>query len=92
MTITLEIPDEIAAELSGEGRELSRAALEGLAVEGYRDGKLTQRQVGRLLGYSRIEAEDFLAQHVDLIRYDPLELRRELEALSGLDRHPLQDG
>ena len=92
MTITLEIPDEIAAELSGEGRELSRAALEGLAVEGYRDGKLTQRQVGRLLGLSRVQAEDFLAQHVDLYRYDPSELGRELEALSKLDQHPRQDG
>jgi predicted HTH domain antitoxin len=88
MTITLEIPDEIAAELSGAGRELSRDALEGLAVKGYRDGKLSQFQVGRLLGLSRAQTEDFLAQHVDLYRYDPSELQRELEALAKLDDHP----
>ena len=92
MTITFEIPDEIAAELSSQGRELSRTALEGLAVEGYREGKLTQRQVGCLLGFSRIQAEDFLAQHVDLYHYDPSDLRRELEMLAKLDHHPLQDG
>ena len=40
--------------------------LETLALESYRLGTLTQLQVGHTLGLSRIEAEDFLAQHADL--------------------------
>lgn len=87
MTIKIDIPDDIAANLAAGGREPSRTALEGLAVEGYRRGDLTQLQVGQLLGLSRIQAEDFLAQHVDLYDYDPSELRCEMDALAKLD-HP----
>ena len=60
MTVTLDIPDEIARELAAAGEELSHAALEGLALGGYRRGTLTQLHVGRLLGLTRIQAEDFL--------------------------------
>jgi Uncharacterised protein family (UPF0175) len=80
MTVTLELPDEIAKALASRG-DLSRQALELLAVEGYRQETLTQLQVGKLLGLSRIETEDFLARHVDLYTYEPSELRRESEDL-----------
>jgi hypothetical protein len=40
-------------------------------------------QVGKLLGFSRVETENFLAQHVDLYSYDPQELKRESEALES---------
>ncbi len=82
--ITIEIPDEIAAQLTAGGQELSRAALEALALEGYRFGTLTQRQVGHLLGFTRTEAEHFLAQHADLYDFDPSELHREAQALANL--------
>jgi predicted HTH domain antitoxin len=82
MTITLELPDDIAQALAAH-RDLSRQALEALAIEAYRQEALTQRQVGRLLGLSRIETEDFLAQHVDLYAYDRKELQREAEALES---------
>lgn len=80
MTVTLELPDDIAQVLASHG-DLSRQALESLAAEGYRQGTLTQLQVGKLLAFSRVETEDFLAQHVDLYSYDPEELKRESEAL-----------
>jgi predicted HTH domain antitoxin len=84
MTLTLDIPDEIAASISGAGRNLSRAALEALAVESYGRGELSQAQVGRLLGLSRVQTEDFLAERLALYDYDPTELRREMETLSNL--------
>jgi hypothetical protein len=86
--VILDIPDEIAAQLTSRGQELTRAALEALALESYRLGRLTQVQVGRLLGLSRIETEDFLAEHLDLYDYEPNELRREAEALSRLADNP----
>lgn len=79
MVITLELPDDIAralTERSSQGR-----ALEALAVQGYAEERLTQRQVGDLLGLGRVETEDFLAQHVDLFDYDPAELTREADSL-----------
>jgi len=88
MTVTIEIPDEIARELAAAGEELSHAALEGLALEGYRRGTLTQLHVGRLLGLTRIQAEDFLAEHLALYDYDPAELRREADALAKLSHRP----
>ncbi len=84
MTVTLDIPDEIARELAAAGQELSHTALEALALEGYRRGALTQLHVGRLLGLSRIQTEDFLAKHLALYDYEPAELQREAEALAKL--------
>jgi predicted HTH domain antitoxin len=85
MVLTLELPDSIAAALSVAGSEdLQRKALEALAIEGFREKKLSQYQVGQLLGLSRIEAEDLLARHADLYDYDPAELQHEADRLRSL--------
>ncbi len=83
MIVTLELPDEIAQALAAHGEDLSRRALEGLAVAGYQQESLSQLQVGQLLGLSRIETEDFLARHADLYTSDPSELRREAQAFEA---------
>jgi predicted HTH domain antitoxin len=79
MTITVALPDDIT-----QHADPAREALEALALEGYRSGTLTQFQVGRLLGSSRFETEQFLARHVDLYDYDPSELDREAKLLEDL--------
>jgi predicted HTH domain antitoxin len=82
--LTLELPDSIAGALTDHrDRDLAHLALEGLAIEGYREERLTQKQVGELLGFSRIQTEEFLAQHVDLYDYDPAELAREADSLKA---------
>ncbi len=87
MVLTLELPDSIAQALSAPcGEDLSRKALEALAVEGFREKKLSQYQVGQLLKLSRTEVEDFLARHVDLYDYDPSELRQEADLLASRPR------
>lgn len=64
MTLTLQIPDRVAATLQRTWEDLPRATLESLAVEGYRSGKLSAAEVGDILGHaSRWESEDFLAAH-----------------------------
>ena len=50
MIVTLDIPEEIAIQLTVPGRDLSRSAMEALALEAYRRGALTQLQEGHLLG------------------------------------------
>ena len=68
MTITLDIPDAVAASLDRLGAPISRAVLEGFAVEAYRQGQLTAMQVRTLLGHeSRWETQEFLASH-DAVR------------------------
>ena len=62
MTLTLHLPDRIAATLQSAWDDLPHAALESLAVEGYRSGRLSCADVGEMLGHtSRWESEDFLA-------------------------------
>lgn len=64
MEVTLDIPDDVAEILGGTRTALTKAALEALAVEGYRSGALSTKQVRLLLGHtSRWETEDFLAAH-----------------------------
>jgi hypothetical protein len=81
MQITVELPQDIAQH-PNPGRE----ALEALAIEGYRSRKLTQFDVGQLLGLSRIHTEDFLVCHVDLYDYSTEELEAEADLLHRLHR------
>ena len=61
MRIKLDLPQEIAEALETEGRDLSRTALEALALEGFRSGKLSESQVRRLLDFrTRYEVDAFL--------------------------------
>jgi predicted HTH domain antitoxin len=78
MEVTLHIPDEVAKRLAGAGGDLSRRALEALALEGYREQTLTLYQVSEMLGLSRVETEDFLGQHqVPLADIEEVDLNRE---------------
>ncbi|MEK6410776.1 MAG: UPF0175 family protein [Acidobacteriota bacterium] len=59
MEILLTIPDEIAAQLDN-ANDLSRLALEALAIEAYRREALSLGEVADLLGVSVYEADGFL--------------------------------
>ena len=64
MQVTLDIPDITAEQLAAMGQEPARAALEGLALEGYRSGYFSEADVRRLLGFeSRFQVWDLLATH-----------------------------
>ena len=79
MEVTLHIPDEVAKQLDPQGGDLSRRALEALAIDGYRKQTLSLYQIGHVLGLTRIEAEDFLARNqVPLAELTPADLDREM--------------
>lgn len=79
-TITLSLPEDIAALLAPQ-TELPRVALEGLALEGYRAGKLSTGQVRRLLGFkTRLQTHDFLKRHQTYIHYGQPELEQDRAA------------
>jgi hypothetical protein len=62
--IILELPEDIARNLQSDGTELSRTALESLAIEGVRSGKLSTGQVRRLLGFeTSYQVDGFLKSH-----------------------------
>lgn len=61
MDVHLEVPEEFAQRLASDAKGLARVALEALAIEGLRSGKLTTFQARRLLGIqSRYEMDGFL--------------------------------
>ena len=64
MQITLELPEDIVQELRSKWKDLSRAALESLALEAYRSHALTAAQLRRLLGFeTRMQVDAFLKEH-----------------------------
>lgn len=79
-TVTIELPDLIRKNLQ-EPQELSRFALEAIALEGYRRVALTQGQVGEMLGLSFWQTEEFLRAHGAFLHYDMEDFKKDLQAL-----------
>lgn len=87
MEVTLHIPDDIAKRLSATGANVSRRALEAVALEGYRERTLTLYQVSEMLELSRVETEDFLGRHqVPLAVIEEADLDREAALLAAASR------
>jgi hypothetical protein len=64
MRVSLDIPDEFAAALTGSGEDPARAALEAWGLEAYRQRRLSGYQLRMLLGLpSRWDLDGFLKKH-----------------------------
>jgi hypothetical protein len=64
MQVTVTVPDELVAALALVDRDPGRAALEALALEAFRERRITAYQLGITLGIpSRLELDAFLKQH-----------------------------
>lgn len=70
MQVTIEIPDDVAAQLKQQSGSISREMLEAFAVEGYRTEKLSRGQVSELLGLNFWETEEFLKQRAAYLHND----------------------
>ena len=64
MTVTMEIPDALAAILgAATPQQLSRHVLEAVVLEAYRADRIGGPQAADVLGYSRMRWEQFLEDH-----------------------------
>jgi len=85
MNLTVEIPDDVAQRLTTFGGDLSRRALEALALEEYRRGHLSKPELRRLLGFgTRAELDSFFAVNAVFGSYTSADLehdRRDLRRL-----------
>jgi predicted HTH domain antitoxin len=76
--IILNIPDELARQVTSEGKDPAQVALDALAVEGYRTGRLSESAVRRMLGFeTRMEVHAFLKQHGVYLHYDVADLEQD---------------
>ena len=81
--IAVELPEDIAKRLETAWRDVSRGALEAIALEGYRDGTLSREQVGRILGLSFWETEAFLKERQAYLAYDEEDLEQDRRRLDS---------
>ena len=80
MQVTLQVPEDLARLLGESSAGLSRAAMEGLALEGLRGGKITVAQARRLLGIgSRYEMDGFLKSHGVLLPLTVEDVERDAD-------------
>jgi predicted HTH domain antitoxin len=85
MRIELELPNDIAEAL--QSPDLSRAALEAIAIEGYRSEKLGRGQVQRVLGFSTpMQVDAFLKEHNVYLNYTVEDLEEDLATLERLEK------
>ena len=87
MQVMVDLPDELSAVLAASGPDLSRAAFEAIALEAYRERKLTTSQLRRLLGFeSHDDLDGFLKAHEVWLEYtwEDLEQDRDTHRRLGL--------
>ncbi len=85
MRITIDIPDDIAAQLLQNITDLSRRTLESLIAQAYRDEILTSAEVGKILNLDRWQVETFLHKNQAYLHYNSQDLdvdRATLQKLS----------
>jgi len=75
----VKLPDELARQVIPVGSDPARIAVEDMAVEAYRAGRLTEHQLATLLGMDRYELDGFLKKREVWLDYTEDDLRREVE-------------
>ena len=85
MQVNIELPEDIALALASGSASVDRAALEGLAAEGYRSALLSESQLMRLLNLpSRFAVHDWLRSRQIPYRYTEDDLAADLASLNEL--------
>lgn len=85
MNVTVEIPDELAGQMSAAGVDLSRRVLETIALEEYKAERISKAQLRRALGFeTRFELDDFLKAHQVGPNVTLDDLRRDVQDLQSL--------
>ena len=84
MEVSVHIPDDIASRMTEAGGDLSRQALEALAAEEYRQGRVHKPDLRRLFGFeTSYEIDGFLKRHNVYDEYTMEDFERERQALKS---------
>ena len=85
MELTVQIPDDLASRMSASGGDLSRRALEALALEEFKNGHITKPELRRLLWFgTRYQLDGFLKAHDVYEDYTMEDFERDRDALKQL--------
>lgn len=84
MQVVVNIPDAVAKQLAEEQQDPARALIEGLAVDGYRSGRLSRGQVAEMLGLSFHQAEKWFVEKKLPRNYGMQEFEQDLQTIDEL--------
>lgn len=84
MQITLEMSDQAARQWGTTPDAVGRHVLEDAAIERYREGRLSHRQVGDLLGLDYWQTENFLKQRGVPLNYSLADLDADCATLDKI--------
>ena len=91
MTITVELPGELVAQLLREGQDPARALLEAIALDGYRNDRLTEADIRQLLGFeTRMEVRGFLKERGAFLPYTVEDLEHDREVARQVAQRALR--
>ena len=84
MQVTLKLPDQVARQWGETPDAVGRHVMEVAAIEGYRAGRLSHRQVGELLGLDYWQAEAFLKGRGVPLNYSAADLEADKATLEKI--------
>ena len=84
MDVTLNMPDQVARQWGDTPDAVGRHVMEDAAIEGYRAGRLTHRQVGETLGLDYWQTEAFLQKRGVLLNYSAADLQADNATLDKI--------
>jgi predicted HTH domain antitoxin len=79
--ITITLPDSLIRTFGATPEARSQRLAEDAAIEEYRAGRLSQRQVGEMLSLDYWQTERFLAEHNVSLNYSLGDLRADRATL-----------
>ena len=84
MQVTVEMPDQVARQWGETPDAIGRHVMEDAAIEGYRAGRLSQRQVGAMLGLDYWQTEVFLNERAVPLNYSAADLAADNATLEKI--------
>ncbi len=87
MQVTVELPDQVARQWGETPDAIGRHVMEDAAIEGYRGGRLSHRQVGAMLGFDYWQAEAFLKERGVPLNYSAADLEADNATLDKILAH-----
>ena len=88
MQVTVEMPDQVARQWGETPDAVGRHVMEDAAIEGYRAGRLSQRQVGSMLGLDYWQTEIFLSERAVPLNYSAADLAADNATLDKILPRP----
>jgi hypothetical protein len=84
MQVTVEMPDQVARQWGETPDTAGRHVMEDAVIEGYCAGRLTQRQVGAMLGLDYRQTETYLSERAVPVNHSAADLAADNATLEKI--------